>query len=45
MQRGTRCMPETSSGRRGRQVAQSLIQVAGLVMPELLIEIKVVAHA
>jgi len=27
------------------QVAQSLIQVAALVMPELMIEIKVVAHA
>ncbi len=27
------------------RVAQSLIQVAGLVMPELMIEIKVVAHA
>lgn len=28
----------------GSQVAQSMIQVAGLVMPQLLVEIEVVAH-
>lgn len=30
-------------GGRGAEVAQSLVQVAGLVMPELLVEIEVVA--
>jgi 2-iminobutanoate/2-iminopropanoate deaminase len=29
---------------RGAEVAQSLVQVAGLVMPGLLVEIEVVAH-
>lgn len=31
-------------GGRGNEVAQSLVQVAGLVMPELLVEIEVVAQ-
>lgn len=31
-------------GGRGNEVAQSLIQCAGLVMPELLVEIEVTAH-
>lgn len=29
---------------KGAEVAQSLVQVAGLVMPQLLVEIEVVAH-
>lgn len=31
-------------GGNGNQVAQSMVQVAGLVMPGLLVEIEVVAH-
>lgn len=32
-------------GGKGNHVAQSMVQCAGLVMPQLLVEIEVVAHA
>ncbi len=35
----------SGNGGRGSEVAQSLVQVAGLVMAGLLVAIEVVAHA